>query len=145
MAKLIASRTAQYPLVAEFTFDFDDTMTAVNGATVDFGRTNTASTVVEAIPLPPGAVVIGGAVDTHVAFDAATFNVTIGDSGSANRYLATTDRKAVGTSPLVPTGYRGTGENLRITFQAADVCTAGRMTVRVMYIVANRAQEVQIA
>lgn len=145
MAKLIASRTAQWPLVAEFTFNFDDTMANTAGATVDFGKTNTAATVVEAIPLPPGAVVVGGSVDTQTAFDAATFNVSVGDSGSATRYLGATDRKAVGTSALVPTGYRGTGENIRISFTAADACTAGKMTVRVMYVVDGRSNEVQIA
>ena len=145
MAKLIASRTAQWPLVAEFTFNFDDTMVNTSGATVDFGKTNTAATVVEAIPLPPGAVVIGGSVDTLTAFDAATFNVSIGDSGSATRYLGATDCKAVGTNALVPTGYRGTGENLRVSFTAADACTTGKMTVRVMYAIEGRSNEVQIA
>lgn len=145
MALLKASRTAQWPLVAEFTFNFDDTMVNTSGATVDFGKTNTAATVVEAIPLPPGAVVVGGSVDTLTAFDAATFNVSIGDSGSATRYLGATDRKSAGTSALVPTGYRGTGENIRISFTAADACTTGKMTVRVMYVVDGRSNEVQIA
>ena len=31
MAKLIATRGAQYPLVSEFTFNFDDTMVDING------------------------------------------------------------------------------------------------------------------
>ncbi len=145
MAKLIASRTAQYPLVAEFTFNFDDTMVNTSGATVDFGKTNTAATTVEVIPLPPGAVVTGGSVDTLTAFDAATFNVTVGDADSADRYLASVDRKGVGRSALVPTGHRGTGKNIRLVFTAADVCTTGKMTVRVEYVVADRMNEVQIA
>lgn len=145
MAKLIASRTAQYPLVAEFTFNFDDTMVNTSGATVDFGKTNTASTVVEVIPLPPGAVVIGGSVDTLTAFDAATFNVSVGDSGSATRYLGATDKKGTGTTALVPTGYRGTGENVRVTFVPADACTTGKMTVRVQYVIEGRSNETQIA
>lgn len=145
MAKLIASRTAQYPLVAEFTFNFDDTMVNTSGATVDFGKTNTAATVVEVIPLPPDAVVTGGSVDTLTAFDAATFNVSVGDADSATRYLGVTDKKGTGSTPLVPTGFRGTGKNLRVSFTAADACTAGKMTVRVEYVIGGRSNEVQIA
>lgn len=146
MAKLIASRTVQWPLAADFTFNFDDTMTpAAGGADVDFGASNTSATVVEIIPLPPGATVVGGSVDTTAAFDAVTYNVTVGDADTADRYLGTTDAKGVGSIPLVPTGYQGTGQNIRLTFTAADVCTTGSMTVRVEYVVAGRSNEVQVA
>ena len=146
MALLIPSRTAQYPLVAEFTFNFDDTMVpAAGGAAVDFGATNTSATTVEIIPLPPGATVIGGSVDRTTAFDAATFNVTVGDEDDADRYLGTTDVKAVGSTALVPTGYKGIGQNIRLTFTAADVCTTGVCTVRVEYVVDDRSNEVQVA
>jgi hypothetical protein len=152
MAKLIASRSAQYVLEAEFVLNFDDTMVPVSGGTaiagtaeVDFGKTNVAATVFEVIPLPTGATVIGGEVVTDTAFDTATYNLTIGDSGSANRYLTTTDRKAVGRTALVPTGYIGNGENIRIGLTNADVCTTGKMTVRVQYIVKGRSNEVVTA
>ena len=141
MAKLIAARTAQYVMEAEFVFNFDDTVVNTSGATVDFGATNTAATTVEIINLPAGAVVVGGSVTTETAFDAATFNITVGDSGSANRYLGTTDKKGTGLTALVPTGYRGEGENLRLVFTAADACTTGKMTVRVEYIQTGRANE----
>lgn len=146
MSLLIASRTAQSPLVAEFTFNFDDTMVNTSGATVDFGATNTAATTVMVIPLPPNATVTGGSVDRNEAFDAATFNITVGDATTADRYLGTTDVKAVGTTALVPTGFRGVaGENIELVFTAADVCTTGNATVRVEYTVADRSCEVQIA
>lgn len=145
MSRLIASRTAQWPLVAEFTFNFDDTMTMTDGSTKDFGKTNVAATSAVIIPLPPGATVIGGEVVTETAFDAASYNVTIGDTAVADRYLTSTDKKSVGRTAIVPTGYRGVGENIVLGFQAADPCTAGKMTVRIQYVVANRASEVQIA
>lgn len=145
MAKLIASRSTQYPMVAEFEFNFNDTMVNVDGAEVDFGATNTTATTVEVIPLPPGAVVISGSVDTYTAFDAATLNVTVGDMNDADRYLGTTDIKSVGTRALVPTGYRGNGENIRLTFNAADICNTGKAVVRVGYVVENRTNEVQIS
>jgi len=146
MALLTSSRTAQYPLVAEFTFRFDDTMVPKGGgAAVDFGASNTAATTFVVIPLPPGATVIGGAVIRTQAFDAATFTVTVGDADDDNRYLAATDVKAVGITPLVPTGYVGTGQNIEIIVDAADVCTTGICTGRVEYVVAGRDNEVQIA
>ena len=147
MSLLIASRTAQSPLVAEFTFNFDDTMVpAAGGAAVDFGAANTSATTVVVIPLPPNSTVTGGSVDVNEAFDAATFNITVGDATTADRYLGTTDSKAVGSTPLVPTGYlNASGENVELTFTAADVCTTGNATVRVEYVVAGRACEVQIA
>ena len=121
MSKLIAARTAQTVLSAEFPFNFDDTMAPAVGGAVDFGASNTSATTVMVVPLPPGSTVIGGSVDVNEAFDAATFNITVGDATSANRYLGTTDIKAVGTDALVPTGYLNvTGENVELTFTAAE-------------------------
>lgn len=145
MAKLIPSRTAQWPLVADFSFKFDDTVTTIAGAVVDFGKTNVAAAAFMAIPLPPFATVIGGELVTDTAFDAATFNVTVGDTAVANRYLASTDKKGVGRTALTLTGYTGVGENIIVGFQAADACTAGKMTLRVQYVIANRMSETQIA
>ena len=142
MAKLLASRTAQTVMEAEFTFNFDDTMANTSGTTVDFGKTNSASTVFEVINLPPGAVIVGGDVVTETAFSATTVNVSVGDSGSATRYLAATNVKAAGRTALVPTGYRGTGENIQITVAPSGVSTTGKATVRVLYITTGRAQEV---
>jgi hypothetical protein len=143
MAKLIASRGAQYPLVAEFTFNFDDTMVDINGVLKDFKTVG--STVVDAINLPPGAIVIGGEVVTETAVGGSTaYNVSVGDSGNATRYLSATNRAAAGRTPLVPTGYVGNGEQIRVTVAptVADA-TAGKVTVRVQYIVRNRVNETQ--
>lgn len=151
MPKKLAARTAQYPLCAEFTFNFDDTMLAVSGGTaiagspdVDFGKTNIAATIFKIIPLPIGATVVGGSVTTDVAFDTLTYMVTVGDSVVANRYLASTDKKGLGLTALVPTGFVGEGEDIRVGITNADVCTTGKMTVRVEYTMANRSNEVQV-
>lgn len=147
MTLKIKSRTAQYPLVAEFTFNFDDTMVNSAGNTVDFGAANAggAAGIFEIIPLPPGATVIGGSVTTDTAFDTAGYDVTIGDSTTADRYLASTDKKALGFTALTPTGYIGTGQNIRLAFSSDDVCTTGVMTVRIEYVIANRSSEIQIS
>lgn len=152
MANLIASRGAQTVLNAEFTFSFDDQMVPVSGGTaiagttrVDFGKTNTAATAFDIIGLPPGAVVIDGDLCVTTAFDTASYAVIVGDSGSTNRYLSTADRKAAALVPLVPTGYVGAGEPIRITITNADACTTGLATVRVQYIVPARRTENTVA
>jgi len=143
MSKLIATRGQQYPLVAEFTFNFDDTMVDTSGALKDFKTVG--STVVDAINLPPNAIVTGGEVVTETAITGSTaYNVSVGDSGSATRYLGATDRVAAGRTALVPTGYIGTGEQIRVTVApTVAAATAGKVTVRVQYIVRNRVNETQ--
>ena len=143
MSKLIATRGQQYPLVAEFTFNFDDTMVDTAGVTKGFKTVG--STVVDAINLPTGAIVTGGEVVTETAVSGSTaYNVSVGDSGSATRYLSATDRVAAGRTPLVPTGYVGNGEQIRVTVApTVAAATAGKVTVRVQYIVRNRVNETQ--
>ena len=143
MSKLIATRGQQYPLVAEFTFNFDDTMVDINGALKDFKTVG--STVVDAINLPTGAIVTGGEVVTEKAVTGSTaYNVSVGDSGSATRYLSATDRVTAGRTALVPTGYVGSGEQIRVTVApTVAAATAGKVTVRVQYIVRNRVNETQ--
>ena len=141
MAKLNPSRAAQTVLSAEFTFEFADTMKDVNGVTKDFKTVGTH--VFDAINLPPRATVVGGEVVTETAVTGSTaYNVSVGDSGSATRYLGVTNRVTAGRTPLVPTGYVGDGENLRLTVAptVADA-TAGKVTVRVQYIMRDRWSE----
>lgn len=143
MSKLIATRGQQYPLVAEFTFNFDDTMVDINGALKDFKTVG--STVVDAINLPTGAIVIGGEVVTETTVGGSTaYNVSVGDSDKAGRYLNAADRVSSGLTALVPTGRVVNGEPIRVTV-APTVAEAisGKVTVRVQYIVRNRVNETQ--
>jgi hypothetical protein len=141
MATLLATRGAQFTMEAEFAFNFDDTMKNTSGVAVDFGLLNTAATTFNVINLPMGAVVLSGSLTVETAFDAASYAVVVGDSAVANRYLATADRKAAGVTPLVPTGYKGDGENISIGITCADVCTAGRAVLRLTYITTGRINE----
>lgn len=144
MAALKASRTAQYSLWATFSFTIGDTMTNASGNADEFATA--AAHAFDVIPLPVGATVVGGEVVTDTAFTGSTaYNVIVGDSGSTNRYLTTTDKTSAGRTALVPTGYIGTGENIRLTVTpTVATATAGKITLRVNYTVANRANEVQI-
>ena len=61
MAVLKASRTAQFPLVAEFVFNFNDTaVDSVSGTSKTFGSVFTDAIVFDCIPMPVGAVITGG-------------------------------------------------------------------------------------
>lgn len=144
MALKKATRTAQRPVVAEFTWNFDDTMVpAAGGAAVDFGKTNISATTFEVINLPRDAVIIAGELVVETAFDTASYAVVVGDSAVADRYLATADRKAAARTALVPTGYRNSGGlNLRVGITNADVCTTGKATLRVTFVIDGRADEV---
>lgn len=146
MALIKAPRTTQAVKVAHFAFKHDDTMVPkAGGAAVDFGATNTSATTFVAIPLPVGAVVVGGYIARTQAFDAATYSITIGDADDDNRYLVAADLKAVGTTPLLTPGYVGTGQNIEVIINAADACTTGEAILVVEYIVDGRADEVQVA
>jgi hypothetical protein len=144
MTKKIATRGGQYPLVAEFTFDpASDTMQNTAGADDSFASVGSHS--FDVINLPAGAVVVSGDVTTEVAVSgSAAYNVSVGDAANPARYLAATDRVAAGTTPLVPTGYLSTGGQVRLTVSPTTAAaTAGRLTVRVGYVIRNRMNEVQ--
>jgi len=144
MAQKLATRGGQYPITAEFTFDVaNDTMKNASGADDNFKVVG--SHVFDAILLPTNAIVVGGEVVTETAVSGSTaYNVSVGDSGSATRYLGVTDKVAAGRTALVPTGFVGGGEQVRVTVAptVADA-TAGKVTVRVSYIIRNRVNEVQ--
>ena len=154
MAKLLATRTAQELLTAEFTFNFSDTMVDTTGVLYNLSGAATAggatqlpavasTRTFEIIKLPPNAVVVGGSYQVLTTFDTAGYDVAIGDAGSATRYLTATDVKTAGANPtaLTLTGYATTDANKNIRAQIAtdDECTAGKMTIRVQYIIVDRA------
>ena len=145
MANLTATRGGQEVVSSSFVFNYDDQMVPVSGGTpisgttrVDFGKTNVVATVFDIIKIPVGATIISGELVTETAFDTASYAVIIGDSADDDRYLTTADRKGVARVALVPTGYCSLGEPIRITITNADVCTAGKATVRVQYVIQNR-------
>lgn len=132
----------QWPLVAEVQLDFaNDTVVATDGVTKPF----TGAALADLIPLPPDATVIGGEVVVDTASNAGTSHtLSIGDSGSATRYANAVDMKTAGRTALTLTGYRHNGEDIRITSTPAGTqLTAGKVSIRVMYVIADRANENQ--
>lgn len=143
MAKLKATRSAQYLLHGEFTFNLTDTMVDTAGVENSLAVVGTKN--YEIGNLPNNATIVGGSVTVEtVSNDATTATVAVGDSGSAARYLGATNLKAAANTALVPTGYRGVGENLRIQIaNGTGGATTGKVTVRYAYVIANRAHEAQ--
>lgn len=132
----------QWPLVAEAVIALAaDTAINTSGAEQAF---NVAGAF-DLIPLPPDAVLIGGDIAVDVASDGVTTHtVAIGDSANATRYLAATTLKATGRTALTPTGYRGNGEDLRVTIAATGgAATVGQLSIRAMYVIRDRANENQ--
>lgn len=143
MTLLVASNTCQNLMTASFTVAVGDTMLDTGGTLRTFNGSDTSARTFEVIKLPPNSRVVSGSVDCTVAFDAATLTSTIGDSGSATRYLGSTDLKGVGTTPLVPTGYVNTGGlSIRLVTAIADAITTGSMVITVNYVIEGRSNEV---
>lgn len=145
MALLKSARSAQYPLEAEFVFTFADQMVDINGVLRNFADIQAAS-IYELIPLPPAATLIGGEVIVDIPFVGGTATtLSVGDSVNGARYGSAISLLAAGRTPLTLTGFIGNGENIRTTFaDTVAASTAGKVTVRVVYTVLNRSQEVVI-
>lgn len=121
----------QYPLFADVTVSFDqieDTGVAVN-----------------AIRLPFGAQIVGGALHVDQAFTGGSANaLSIGDAVSGTRYLNGANLRTLGRAALTLTGYVSDGGDLLITpTHTGGAPTAGRIRVQVEYIIAGRAHENQ--
>ena len=163
--KLFASRSAQYPLVAQFLFNFNnwvndsvDLAAKTLGSTVAISTDPTqaglvgpvANTVVfDCIPMPVGAVITGGEIIVETAYAGPTAaTLSLGTAAATTSLVNAVDLKTVGRTALTLTSSlaAGDGSNLRMTLNYTVAnATAGRVRVRVMYTIDGRAGEVQIA
>lgn len=166
--KKLASRSAQYPLIAEFAFDFNDwvidsvdltkkTLGSTVAAAKDPAEVGllgpVANTIVfDCIPLPVGAVVIGGELIVETAVTGSTAaTILLGIAGNTATLLGSTSlMAAAGTrTPLLLTAALQSapaGANVRATiaYTVANA-TAGRARVRLMYTIDGRVSEVQVS
>ena len=107
----------------------------------------------DAIPMPIGAVIIGGEVIVETAFvgigAAATLSLGIAGSTTALVNALDLDAATAGsrtalalTTPLLSNG----GQNLRLTTAGLTAtATAGKVRVRVQYTIDSRSNEVVAA
>lgn len=166
--KKLASRSAQYPLVAEFAFDYNDwVVDSVDHTKKTLGSTVAASKdpneagltgpvantiVFDCIPLPVGAVVCGGELIVEEAVTGSTAaTITLGIAGATTSLLGSTSLMATAgtrTALLLTSALQSNaaGNNVRATiaYTVANA-TAGKARVRIMYTIDSRVSEVQIA
>lgn len=164
--KLSASRTAQWPLFAEFAASFNEwVIDSVDQVKKTFGSIVANSTdpaepgltpgtamAFDCIPMPSGAVITGGEVIIDKAFvgigAGATLSVGIAGATTALVNAMDLDAAAAGartaftmTAPLLA----NSGQNLRLTLAGLTAtATAGKFRIRVQYTVDGRSNEVQI-
>jgi len=162
--KTTATRSAQWPLYAEFVWNWNDwVVDSVSGAKVTFGSivANTAdpsepnltagtAVVFDAINMPRGAVIVGGELIVETAYvgigAGATLNVGIAGNTAALLSAYDIDAAAANartalllTSPLLCNA----GANIRITLAGMTAtATAGKVRLRVMYTIDGRGNEV---
>jgi hypothetical protein len=164
MPRLNASRTAQTPLVAEFVWNHNQwVVDSADGAKKTLGSTVALSTdptetgltgavaatiTFDAIPLPAGAVIVGGELIVETAVTGSTaYTVSLGIAGTLTGLLNAVSALSAArtaltlTTPLVS---NSAGANLRATiaYTVANA-TAGKVRIRVMYTVDGRATEIQ--
>lgn len=168
MSKLLATRSVQRVLAAEFTFNYNDWATdSVDLVKKTFGSTTaladpssvvtglTAGTglVLDCIPMPLGAVIVGGEVIVETAFVGigAGATLSLGIEGATTALVSALDIDAASagartaltlTTPLLCNG----GKNIRLTTSGLTAtATAGKVRVRVQYTIDGKGDEVVVA
>jgi hypothetical protein len=166
MAKKQASRTAQYPLVQEFDFKWNDwVVDSADGTKKTLGSTVALSTdptepgltgpvantiTFDCFGMPPGAQIIGGDLVIETAWAGSTAaTITLGIAGTLTNILGSTSLMASAntrTALLLTSALTcNTGSNVRATiaYTVANA-TAGKARIRLLYTVDGRSNEVQI-
>lgn len=146
MALKTATRSAQWPLVATFTANFNDTaVDSVTGAEKSFGADYLNPVILDAINLPAGASIVGGDMVVETAGVGPTlYTMKIGVAGDDACFLAATTLLATSRTALLLTKPAAAvdGKNVRITMASTVAnATAGKFIVRVMYTIDGRANE----
>lgn len=140
--KLLKTRYSQAVQALTFVVSAGDTMVDTAGVTKDVLGGGTF----DIADLPMGAVVVGGDIVNETAVSgggASALTAALGDSASAARFAAAGTVFAAGARvPLVPVGYVGQGESARLTLaNTGGTPTAGKVRVRVLFVIDGRANE----
>lgn len=157
-----ATRSAQWPLTAEFVFNFNDwVVDSSDGVKRTFGSTvansadpaepsltgaAAATIVFDGIKMPRGAVIQGGEVIVETAYAGSTAaTLSVGISGSTTALANAVDIKTAARTALTLTSplLCNAGQDVRLTaaYTVANA-TAGKVRVRVQYTIDDRANEV---
>jgi len=157
-----ATRSAQWPMYAEFVFNYSDwVIDSVDGAKKTLGSTvansadpaesgltgaAAATIVFDGIKMPRGAVITGGEVIVETAYAGSTAaTLSVGKAGSTTALASAVDMKTAArtaltlTTPLLCND--GTDIRLTAAYTVANA-TAGKVRVRVAYTIDDKANEV---
>ena len=159
-----ATRSAQWPLYAEFVFNFNDwVVDSVAGTKKTFGSTVansvdpgesglTAGTAVtfDCIKMPKGANIIGATVQVETAFAGigAGASLSLGIAGSTTAIVNAADLDAATDgAQLTVAAFNpllcNAGQSLRLTTAGLTAtATAGKVRIRVGYTIDDKANEV---
>lgn len=164
MAKIIATRSAQYPLVAHQVLNFSDwTVDSVTGTKKTFGSTVALSSdptepsltsgkngtvTFTLFNMPRGAIITGGYVVVETAATTAgSYTMNIGDGTTMAKYVSAFDWEATTAAAFTITtnvtlgASAGTNISCELVISNNDVST-GKVHVYVMYIIEGKANEV---
>lgn len=123
----------QYPLVARQEFTYSDLE---------------AGTTIEALGIPGNARVIGGELTVTEAFNSGTSDtLDVGDGDNTTRYASGVNLQSTGRTALTLDGHKyTTPDTADATYaQSGASPTAGAGFIEVMYVIDDRANEVQPA
>ena len=157
-----ATRSAQWPMFAEFVFNFNDwVVDSSDGVKRTFGSTvansadpsetgltgaAAATIVFDGIKMPRGAVITGGEVIVETAYAGSTAaTLSVGKVGSTTALASAVDMKTAARTALTLTTplLCNDGSEIRLTaaYTVANA-TAGKVRVRVAYTIDDKANEV---
>lgn len=92
---------------------------------------------------PAGGVLVGGSLDVNTVFDGTTAPISLGDAGSATRYLSAVSLKTAARTAITPDGYvYGSGTNerkMRLTYApTGSPTTVGSAQLHLQFCKLNR-------
>ena len=107
---------------------------------IGFADPTAYGTAENAFSLPQNAIVVGGDLTVVTAWNSATSAaLSLGDVGSATRYLSAVDLKTAARTALTLTGYKHTvAEFLKALLVQVGAATAGAARLRIAYVVQGR-------
>lgn len=147
MAKLFATRGAQYLMCSEFIFNFNDTITDINGVVKDFGTTIASAPVADIIKLPPGTQIAGGDVVVETQGVGPTaYTIDLGVVGATTAFASAFDLKGAvnARTALLLTGLNNTytGKDIRLTMvDSVAAATAGKWRISALWKLDGRQNE----
>lgn len=146
MALLKKLTSGQYPIVAVFSFNYDDSMVNTSSVEKTFGDATPGA--FDILTPPPGAIVIGGSVKVETAAAGNTSTVDVGDSDDTDRYtetapvdLADPDGPVTAFDMLGDHKVYNGSQAIRATFTNGGALSALKAHIIVSMIIPGRANE----